>query len=328
VVRSLIYLDESTRSTEQVCTKFPDLVSLASNPGGGMLGGTLTMTANQGVATFSDLTLTKAASGYTLSVSGSGVGSATTSAITVTPAVASQLVIQTQPSPTATAGQPFATQPVIYEEDQYGNVETGDNSTVVSAALNSGAGPLQGTTTVTVSGGVATFTNLADNTAESITLKFTSGGLTPVTTTPINVTSTPPPTIISEQVLTMRKTNNKGKPVGKPVFVGFALDYSAAMNPTTAGLAANYQVDLAVTKRVKRKKVTQLQPVSITAAYNPSTHVVALMIRGKPKFTKGGQIRVIAAPPNGVSSASDVALDASDTVFTILPKARGIVPLT
>jgi hypothetical protein len=100
------------------------------------------------------------------------------------------------------------------------------------------------------------------------------------------------------------------------------------MNPTTAGLAANYQVDSAVTKRVKRKKVTVLRPFSITAAYNPSTHVVALTIRGKPNFTKGGQIRVIAAPPNGVGSASGVALDANDTVFTILPKARGIVPLT
>jgi hypothetical protein len=65
-----------------------------------------------------------------------------------------------------------------------------------------------------------------------------------------------------------------------------------------------------------------------TAAYNPSTHVVALTMLGKPKFTKGGQIRVIAAPPNGVSSASGVALGANDTVFTILPKARGIVPLT
>jgi hypothetical protein len=48
-------------------------------------------------------------------------------------------------------------------------------------------------------------------------------------------------------------------------------------------------------------------------------------------FAKGGQIAVIAAPPNGVSSASDVLLDGNDEVvagdngaFTILPKARGI----
>ena len=41
-------------------------VALASNPGGATLGGTLTVTASGGVATFSGLTLTKAASGYTL----------------------------------------------------------------------------------------------------------------------------------------------------------------------------------------------------------------------------------------------------------------------
>ncbi len=97
--------------------------------------------------------------------------------IVVSPAAATQLVIHTQPSATATAGQAFATQPVVYEEDQFGNLETGDNSTVVTATLESGTGPLQGTTAVTVSGGVATFANLADNTAETISLDFTSASL-------------------------------------------------------------------------------------------------------------------------------------------------------
>ena len=69
----------------------------------------------------------------------------------------------------------FSTQPVIYVEDQYGNLETGDNTTQVTAAsLPLGSGPLQGTTTVTVSGGIATFTNLADDKAETISLQFTS----------------------------------------------------------------------------------------------------------------------------------------------------------
>ena len=140
-------------------------VALASNPGNATLGGTLTATASNGVATFSGLTLTTAASGYTLIVSSNGVDSATTNAITVTPAAVSKLVIQTQPSATATAGQAFATQPAVEEVDPYGNVETGDNSTVINAELSSGAGPLQGTTTATVSDGLATFTNLADNSA-------------------------------------------------------------------------------------------------------------------------------------------------------------------
>ncbi len=51
----------------------------------------------------------------------------------------------------------------------------------MTATLDSGTGPLQGTTNVTVSGGVATFTNLADNRVETITLKFTSGSLTSAT---------------------------------------------------------------------------------------------------------------------------------------------------
>ena len=105
-------------------------------------------------------------------VSASGVDGATTSAITVTPATASQLVVGMPPPATATAGQPFEAQPVIDEEDQYGNLETGDNSTVVTATLESGIGPLEGTTTATVSGGVATFTNLADDMAETISLEF------------------------------------------------------------------------------------------------------------------------------------------------------------
>ena len=89
-----------------------------------------------------------------------------------------------RPRPPRLAGQPFTTtaQPiVVYEEDQFGNLETGDNSTVVTVALGSGSGPLTGTFTATVVGGVATFTNLGDNTAETITLTFSSGNLTPAT---------------------------------------------------------------------------------------------------------------------------------------------------
>ena len=48
-------------------------VALANNPGGATLGGTLTVTASGGVATFSGLTLNKAASGYTLVASSSGL---------------------------------------------------------------------------------------------------------------------------------------------------------------------------------------------------------------------------------------------------------------
>ena len=141
-------------------------------------GSNLTIMLFAGVATFTGLSYDKAETmniGFTTNAS--GVSAAASSNIVVSPAAASQLVIEQQPSPTATIGLPFSTQPVIYEEDQYNNLKNGDNSTVVTAALNSGPGPLAGTTTAAVAGGIAKFTDLSDSTAETIKLKFTSSTL-------------------------------------------------------------------------------------------------------------------------------------------------------
>ena len=146
--------------------------SLGSGPG--TLEGTATLTA--GAAVFDGLNATTAGT-ITLKFSGGGLNSDASDPIVISPAAASKLVIHTQPSATATAGQAFGAQPVIYEEDQYGNLETGDNATTVTVSLGSGTGPLQGTTIVTVQGGVATFAGLADSTAETITLDYSAGNL-------------------------------------------------------------------------------------------------------------------------------------------------------
>ena len=209
--------------------------------GTGALEGTTSVTVSGGVATFTNLADNKAET-ISLNFAGAGLAAGPSSSIFVSPATASQLVIHTQPSARTTAGVPSAAQPVIYEEDRFGNLETGDNSTVVTASLVSGTGPLLGTTTVTVSGGVATFTNLADNRAGTFSLNFRSGSLSSAPTSPIAVTA-PAPTIRLEQVVTAQKINKKGRPEGKPVFVGFTLDYSTVMDPCswTASLAANYQ---------------------------------------------------------------------------------------
>jgi hypothetical protein len=163
-------------------------VGLANNPGGATLGGTLTVTASNGMAAFSGLTLTKAASGYTLQVSASGVDSATTSALTVTPATATQLVITQQPPATVKVSSPFALQASI--EDAYGNVVTAASGTVsVAFASNPTGATLGGTLSVTASQGVASFTKLTINkTGSGYTLRVSSSGLTSATSNPINVT--------------------------------------------------------------------------------------------------------------------------------------------
>ena len=165
-------LETSDNSTE---------VTAASLPlGSGPLQGITTVTASGGVATFTNLADDTAETISLQFTSSPVLTSANSSNIVVSPAAATQLIIQTEPSPSATAGVAFSTQPVVDVEDQFGNVETGDNTTQVTVALSLGSGPLLGTATVTVSGGVATFTNLSDDTAETISLQFTS---TPVLTT-------------------------------------------------------------------------------------------------------------------------------------------------
>ena len=68
-----------------VVTTTTDAVTIAigTNPAGGTLSGTATVNAVAGVASFSDLTIGKAGSGYTLAASASGLSSATSSAFTV-----------------------------------------------------------------------------------------------------------------------------------------------------------------------------------------------------------------------------------------------------
>ena len=153
------------------------VVTAILSSGPGSLQGTVTATLTGGIATFTNLEDDKAGM-ITLKFSGGGFTSLASSSILISPAVASQLVLQTPPSSTATAGQAFATQPVLELEDQFNNLETGDNSTSVTVSLTSGAGPLQGATEVTVNGGIATFAGLADNMAETITIDYAAGNFT------------------------------------------------------------------------------------------------------------------------------------------------------
>ena len=70
-------------------------VTLAGGPSGAKLGGTLTVTANAGVATFSDLTLDTAGTGYTLQLTSGSLTSVTSENIQVDPAGAAYFVVAT-----------------------------------------------------------------------------------------------------------------------------------------------------------------------------------------------------------------------------------------
>lgn len=104
---------------------------------------------------------------------------------TITAAAPSKLVMKTGPSASVTAGATLDAQPAVYVEDSYGNVVTDDNSTLVTATVGAGTGPLTGMLTATASAGTATFSGLAaPTTAQSgLRLTFTSSGLASVADT-------------------------------------------------------------------------------------------------------------------------------------------------
>src|SRR5204863_70675 len=88
------------------------------------------------------------------SISGSQTG------ITVNPAAAKQLAFLQQSSNTV-AGSAIAPAVSAQVQDQYGNVVTSSTATITMAiGTNAGGGTLSGTTSVSASGGIATFNNL------------------------------------------------------------------------------------------------------------------------------------------------------------------------
>ena len=172
-----------------VATSFASSVTLglAVNPNGATLGGTLTVNAGAGVATFSSLTLNKAGAGTTLGASSAGLSAATTGALTVTSAKASQLVLTTQPPAGVTAGNAFGL--VATAEDPFGNVDPSFVSSVnLALATNPNGAILGGTPTVNASAGVATFSGLTlDEAGAVVTLGASASGLSPATTGAITV---------------------------------------------------------------------------------------------------------------------------------------------
>src|SRR5207244_644983 len=165
-------------------------VALGANPGSGTLGGTTTVAAVAGVATFSDLSVNKSATDYTLTGAASGLSPATSAAFNVTSGTVSQLVFSVQPSNT-TAGTAITPAVQVTAQDAQGNTATGFTGTVtVALGANPGSGTLSGTTTVAAASGVATFSGLSvDKVGTGYTLTAAATGLTGSPSATFNITA-------------------------------------------------------------------------------------------------------------------------------------------
>lgn len=169
-------------------------IALGVDPGStNPLGGTLSVAAVNGVATFSDLTIAKAASGYTLEASATGLTSIESGAFDVAAGAAAALVITQQPPPVLGSGALFTV--LVEARDALGNLAASYAGTVdVALSSNPGGATLGGTLSVAAVSGVATFADLSmDNLGVGYTIAATASGLTSATTEAFEVA--PPPEV-------------------------------------------------------------------------------------------------------------------------------------
>ncbi|MHA8100172.1 beta strand repeat-containing protein, partial [Aquirufa aurantiipilula] len=154
-------------------------IDFGTNAGSGTLSGTKTVAAIAGVATFSDLSINTAATGYTFSATSSGLIGATSDAFNITTSGAAKLAFSVQPS-NALAGAEISPSIKVKILDAAGNPTTATDNITLSIDTNPASGTLSGTLTQAAVAGEATFAGISINksSASSYKLKATSGSLT------------------------------------------------------------------------------------------------------------------------------------------------------
>ncbi len=226
---------------------------------GTLVANTAAVSASTGLATFSGLTLKTLTASYTLTFSDGALTPGISTLVTVTPGVASRLVISAAPSITTASGAVLAAQPVVKVEDASGNVVTSDTSTV-TAKITTGGVSVTPPTRAAVAG-VATFSGVALNAlVGTYTLTFSDGALTAVVSTTIAVTigaasrlvvSTEPSpltgtgaALAKQPVIKVEDTGGNVVPTVSTGAVTAAI-YSGAGGAVSAGAAANFNAGVA-----------------------------------------------------------------------------------
>ena len=157
------------------------------------------MAVSDGIATFSNLSLNKTGTGYTFQASSSGsLGGATSATFNIMPGLATHLAFSQQPG-NPVVGAAIAPAVTVQILDANNNLVSTDNSDSVTLKLasNPTGATLGGSTTATVSGGVATFSTLSVNlVGTGYTLGASSGSLTGATSTSFSVASAATSTLI------------------------------------------------------------------------------------------------------------------------------------
>src|SRR6184192_3137442 len=285
-------------------------VALGTNPSGGTLAGTTTVTAAGGVATFGTLSVDKVGTGYTLTATAPGLSGATSSAFTVTVGAATQFVFSVQPSATA-AGAAITPAVQVTALDAGGNVATGfAGSVAVALGTNPSGGTLAGTTTVPAVSGVASFASLSLNKVGSgYTLTAAAPfqpALTGATSTPFDIS----PGQAAQLLFTVQPTGTTAGAVITPAVRVTARD---AQGNTATGFNGSVTVALGANASGATLSGT-----------TTATAVAGVATFGDLSLNRAGTGYTLTAAATGVASGTSAAFDvgaaaADRLVFTVQP---------
>jgi len=266
---------------------------------GGTLGGTTTVNAVAGVATFSGLSLTgKVGTTYVLRFTSSGLTSVDSGNLTVTVGAASQLALTTQPVGGAT-GAPLTTQPVVAIRDSAGNPVTTSTAAVTVAIQSGTGGTLGGTTTVNAVAGVATFSGvtMSGTLGTSYVLRFSSTGLTPADSAAVTV-----------RVLNVQSIARVGSNPSSSLTISWTVTISEAVTGVTA---ANFAL-------------TGSRGAEITSVTGSGTTWTVTANVG----TAGGSLGLSMINSTGVANSAGLGLTnvpfSTGETFSLAPRITGI----
>jgi hypothetical protein len=164
-------------------------LTIGAHPGDGTLSGTVTVAAINGVATFPNLRITRAGTGYTVKAAAAGLPAAESRGFDIIPGPARAVRFTAQPGG-AMQGISITPPVVVTAQDSVGNPATGFGGNVTVALVGGGGIPatLAGTTIVGAVNGVATFSTLSiGQVGNGFKLMASAGSLAGDTTAAFNV---------------------------------------------------------------------------------------------------------------------------------------------
>ncbi|HEY6110609.1 MAG TPA: Ig-like domain-containing protein, partial [Gemmatimonadales bacterium] len=213
-------------------------IALGANPSNGALSGTTTTAAVAGLATFPDLRIDSAGTGYTLVASAGGLTSSTSAPFQVVQVSQfTRLSFTVQPTDVA-AGAAIAPAVAVTALNQLGNPATSYTGAVtISLGSNAAGGALAGTTTALAVAGVATFNDLRlDKRGAGYRLRAVAAGLTPDTSDAFTVSAGPPARI------TVQGGNGQTAPAGTALPIPYLVGVRDAFDNPVSGATVSWSV--------------------------------------------------------------------------------------